>query len=150
MKWYADRLQALAETPPVYSVCGDDCAVCPRYLAETEDELRQTAEFWAKAGWRDRVVSNDEIRCGGCGSRGTCAFMLLPCLKSHQVKSCRECPEFACEKIADMLRRSAEKERQCRAACESEAEFAMLRRAFYAKEDNLREKPCCIRKQTDD
>ena len=150
MKWYADRLQELAETPPVYSVCGDDCAVCPRYLAETEDELRQTAEFWAKAGWRDRVVSNDEIRCCGCGSRGACSFMLLPCLKSHQVKACRECPEFTCDKIADMLRRSAEKERQCRAACENEAEFAMLLRAFYAKEGNLREKPCRIREQTSD
>ena len=150
MKWYTDRLQKLAETPPVYSVCGDDCAVCPRYLAKADDELRQTAEFWAKAGWRNRVVSNEEIRCGGCGSRGACAFMLLPCVRSHQVKACRECPEFSCVKIADMLRRSGEKERQCKTACESEAEFAMLRRAFYAKEDNLREKPCCVPEQTVD
>ncbi len=142
MKWYEARLRELEKTEPVYSVCGDDCAVCPRYLAETEKELRETAEFWLKAGWRDRVVSNEEIRCGGCGSRGTCAFMLLPCLQDHNVGACADCPEFECGRIADTLKRSAEKERQCRAACGSGAEFAMLRRAFYEKEKNLREKPC--------
>lgn len=144
MQWYLDRLAELKKAEPVYSVCGDDCAVCPRYLARTEEELRQTAEFWMKAGWRDRVVSNAEIRCGGCGSRGVCSFMILPCLREHQAGACKECPEYACGRIADMLIRSAKKEEQCRAACESEDEFAMLRRAFYEKETNLREKPCQV------
>ena len=143
MKWYADRLEALESAEPVYSVCGDDCAVCPRYLARTEEELRETAVFWAKAGWRDHVVSNEEIRCAGCGSRRTCSFMLLPCVREHQVRACRECPEYPCAKIADMLARSEQKKAQCRAACESDAEFRMLCRSFYNKEGNMRDQPCC-------
>jgi len=142
MRWYRQRLKELEQAAPVYSVCGDDCAVCPRYLARTEEELHETAVFWYRAGWRERIVANAEIRCAGCGSRGTCSFMLLPCVRDHQVDACRECPAYACEKIEDMLRRSTEKEAQCNAACESEEEFAMLRRAFYEKEKNLRDKPC--------
>ena len=149
MKWYRERLKELAQAEPVYSVCGDDCAVCPRHLARTEDELRETAEFWMKAGWRDHIVSNSEIRCSGCGSRGTCSFMLIPCLREHRVSACRECPEYPCEKIAEMLSRSAEKEKQCRAACENEAEFGMLQRAFYHKEHNLQEKACRLSSSCD-
>ncbi len=45
MKWYKDRLESLRDAEPVYSVCGYDCAVCPRYLARTEEELHETAVF---------------------------------------------------------------------------------------------------------
>lgn len=147
MKWYSDRLKELEKAEPVYSVCGDDCAVCPRRLARTDEELRETAVFWKNAGWRDRLVSGEEIRCAGCGSRGTCSFMLLPCIEAHGVASCRECGAYPCEKIADMLRRSEEKKKQCEAACGHPAEFAMLCRAFYEKEQNLREKPCRIMRE---
>ena len=68
--------------------------------------------------------------------------MLIPCLREHGVSACRECSEYPCDKIAEMLSCSAEKEMQCRAACENETEFDMLRRAFYHKELNLQEKPC--------
>ena len=61
MKWYVSRLKELENAAPIISVCGDDCAVCPRYLARTEEELHETAVFWYKAGWRDHVVSNEEI-----------------------------------------------------------------------------------------
>ena len=144
MEWYRRRLDELTAAAPIYSVCGDDCAVCPRYLARTDEELHETAVFWQKAGWRDRVVSNEEIRCGGCGSRGVCSFMLLSCIREHGVQSCRECASFPCAKIGDMLCRSAEKKRQCMAACEDDAEFAMLCRAFYEKEENLGNRPCRI------
>ena len=144
MKWYMDRLRELENAEPVYSVCGDLCSVCPRYTARTEEELHQTAVFWRQAGWRATVVSNEDIRCGGCGSRKTCSFMLLPCLREHGVSACRDCAAFPCERIGDMLRRSEEKIAQCRAACACEAEFAMLCRAFYEKEKNLAEQPCCM------
>ena len=144
MNWYQERLESPRDAAPVYSVCGDDCAVCPRFLARTEEELHGTAVFWHCAGWRDHVVSHDEIRCTGCGSRGVCSFMLLPCLREHRVDACRDCPEYSCEKIADMLRRSEEKKAQCAAACGSPEEFSMLCRAFYQKEANLRDKPCTV------
>lgn len=142
MRWYRDRIEEMKGMEPVYSVCGDDCAVCPRYLAKTEEELHETALFWQKAGWRDRVLSNEEIRCRGCGSRGTCSFILLPCTKEHGVTACRACGEYPCAKIDDMLLRSAVKKAQCRAACDTEEEFEMLCRAFYQKEENLQSMPC--------
>ena len=87
MKWYKDRIPELEKAVPVISVCGDDCGVCPRYLARTEEELHETAVFWHTAGWRDHVVSNEEIRCTGCGCRPTCSFMLLPCTREHGVSA---------------------------------------------------------------
>lgn len=137
MRWYRERLAELAQRAPVYSVCGDDCAVCPRFVARTDEELRETAEFWHRVGWRDRVVSNEEIRCTGCGSRPTCAFMLLPCVREHGVERCSGCGEFPCGKVRAALASSARKAEQCRAACDSDDEFAMLRRAFYEKEEHL-------------
>lgn len=138
MKWYIERLEALERAEPIYSVCGDDCAVCPRYVARTEEELHATAVFWHRAGWRDRVVSNEEIRCTGCGSRATCSFMLLPCAREHGVDACRECPGFECGKVRDTFARSEAKKRQCEQACDTPEEFRMLCRAFYEKEKNMR------------
>lgn len=59
MKWYCARLADLEKEKPIYSVCGDDCAVCPRYVAKTDEELHETAEFWYRVGWRDRILSNE-------------------------------------------------------------------------------------------
>lgn len=43
---------------------GDNCIECPRYNAYGEAELKNIAELWYKVGWRDRVVSNEEIFLG--------------------------------------------------------------------------------------
>ena len=137
MKWYIDRLGELEKAVPVYSVCGDDCAVCPRYLARTEEELHETAVFWYRAGWRDHVVTNDEIRCAGCGTRASCSFMLLPCTREHGVDQCRECPGYVCDRVRSAWDRSAVKKERCERACDTPEEFAMLCRAFYEKERNM-------------
>ena len=134
MKWYVEKYDKLKNAKPIISVCGDDCAVCPRFLAETEEELHETAEFWFKAGWRDHVVTNEEIRCTGCGCRPNCSFMLLPCTKEHKVTKCRECGEFPCDKVKKTLSGSREKMAKCQAACESEKEFELFKRTFYEKE----------------
>lgn len=137
MKWYKDKADELRALSPVLSCCGDDCSVCPRHLAATDEELHETAVFWHEAGWRDCIVSNDEIRCAGCGTRGKCAFMILPCMKEHSVSDCRECPGYPCDKLHDMLRRSDIKEAQCRAHCSDPDEWSLLKRAFYEKRKNL-------------
>ena len=137
MKWYIEKYEELQNIKPVISVCGDDCAVCPRFLARTEEELHETAVFWYKAGWRDHVVTNEEIKCTGCGCRPTCSFMLLPCTKEHGVSMCHECKEFQCDKVKNTLVGSLEKMMQCKEACESDKEFELFKRAFYEKEKNM-------------
>lgn len=44
------------------TLCGDNCIECPRYNAHSEEELRKVAELWHRVGWRDCIVSNEEIR----------------------------------------------------------------------------------------
>lgn len=44
------------------TLCGDNCLECPRYLAQTEEELRQVAELWYRVGWRDSIVPAAEMR----------------------------------------------------------------------------------------
>ena len=138
MKWYTDKFDELKNAKPIISLCGDDCAVCPRYLAKTDDELHQTAVFWEKAGWRDRVVSNEEISCTGCGSKGVCAFGLIDCVKSHEVQSCNDCAQYPCDRIRKAVECSDEKKAACRKACDSQDEFEMFCRSFYEKEKNLK------------
>ena len=41
MEWYKERVSEISKKSPIYSCCGDDCAVCPRYIAATEEELEQ-------------------------------------------------------------------------------------------------------------
>lgn len=119
------------------TLCGDNCIECPRYNANSEEELRNVAELWYRVGWRDCVVSNEEIRCEGCSSHKQCTYHLLECTKEHNVDKCNQCVEFPCEKIDHMLERSKEYQKRCKVVC-SDAEYDMLEKAFFDKENNLR------------
>ena len=65
----------------IIAACGNDCAVCPRYVAhpyeKTEEELRHTAELWMKIGYRDHLVSNEEISCTGCKPENWCRYRVV-------------------------------------------------------------------------
>jgi hypothetical protein len=124
---------------PIISVCGDDCSVCPRYTAKSEEELKRVAEFWYKAGWRDHVVTTEEIKCEGCSTHSACGcrYKILACTIEHSVKKCPECKEFPCKKIAATLKETDEMKAQCHKACETEEEFAVFERAFYKKAENF-------------
>lgn len=69
------------------TLCGDNCLEYPRYNALTDEELNKVAKLWYKVGWRDRVVSNEEIRCTGCSSDKQCTYKLVDCTKDHNVQS---------------------------------------------------------------
>jgi len=124
----------------IIAACGNDCAACPRYNAhpyeKTETELRHTAELWMKIGYRDRIVSNEEIACSGCSSHKQCTYQLIECTKEHGVSKCSQCARFPCQKIQDMLTRSAAYQKRCAEVC-SETEFRLLEKAFFDKENLL-------------
>lgn len=119
------------------TLCGDNCLECPRYNAKTPEELQAVAELWYRIGWRDRIVSNEEIACTGCSSHKTCTYNLVECTKAHKVEKCNQCIEFPCTKIEEMLARSAEYQKKCREVCTAK-EYASLEKAFFDKENNLR------------
>lgn len=120
------------------TLCGDDCLACPRYNARTDDELSAVARLWYRVGWRERVVSNEEISCTGCAAHKQCTYGLVECTQAHGVAKCSQCPDFPCERIRQMLERSEQYRRRCQKVCTQE-EYAALSRAFFNKEKNLGE-----------
>lgn len=119
------------------TLCGDNCLACPRYNAHTEEELRAVAELWHRIGWRDRIVSCEEIRCTGCSSHRTCTYHLTACTRAHHVDKCNQCGQFPCDRISDMLRRSRAYQETCREVCPPEV-YRMMEAAFFDKENNLK------------
>ncbi len=119
------------------TLCGDDCLKCPRYLAKTDTDLKNVAKLWYKIGWRDTIVSNDEIRCSGCSSHKKCTYQLVDCVKEKGIKKCNQCYDYPCKKIKDMLRRSYKYKIKCQKVCTQE-EYEMLEKSFFNKEENLK------------
>lgn len=119
------------------TLCGDNCIECPRYNAHSETELRAVAELWYRVGWRDSVVSNEEIACTGCSSHKACTYGLVDCTREHGVEKCNQCKEFPCEKIENVLERSRGYQKKCKLVC-SEEEYTALEKAFFDKDNNLK------------
>ena len=116
--------------------CGDDCAKCPRFIAIEDEELRKLAELWHRIGWRDKVVSAEEMRCGGCTVGKHCSYGILECQAEKSVPRCGDCEDSPCSKITDVLDKSDYWRRRCKEVC-SPDEYAMLERAFFHKKENL-------------
>lgn len=118
------------------TLCGDDCSKCPRYLAQTESELKAVAELWYRIGWRNTVVSIEEIRCNGCSADKKCTYDLVDCTKAHNVEKCSQCVNFPCDTINNMLRRSEEYREICRKVC-TDDEYSQISEAFFNKFENM-------------
>ena len=65
----------------IIAACGNDCSACPRYVAppyeKSDEELKYTAELWLEIGYRDRLVSNEEISCIGCRPENWCRYLVV-------------------------------------------------------------------------
>ena len=126
----------------IIAACGNDCSVCPRYNAppyeKSADELRHTAELWKKIGYRDSVVSNDEIACMGCCSENRCRYNVVKCCSDRGIKTCAECADYPCENMKECFDITRSFEPMCRKVCTAE-EYEQIKNAFFEKEKNLDE-----------
>ena len=126
----------------IIAACGNDCSVCPRYVAhpyeKSAEELRRTAELWMKIGYRDHVVTNEEIACTGCKPENWCRFRVNKCCAEKGLKTCGECPEYPCDQMKSCFEVTMSFAPKCREVC-TEEEYEQLRKAFFEKEENLRE-----------
>ena len=124
----------------IIAACGNDCAVCPRYVKppyeKTPEELRHTAELWCRIGYRDRVVGNREISCEGCTPDKTCRYDIAGCCADHEVPNCGKCPDYPCRLICECFSVTATFMPACRKICTDE-EYAVMKKAFYEKKKNL-------------
>lgn len=121
---------------PIIAACGNDCSVCPRMLPKTAAELTATAKLWYKFGYRDQVVSNDEISCRGCTPDTWCRHEIVTCTASRKIKNCGECGDYPCNKILAAFENTKRHQPDCQKCC-TEAEFAILEKAFFEKQINL-------------
>jgi len=124
-------------TKPIITACGDDCSSCPRYLANTEEELNKVAQLWYKIGWRDRIVSGIEINCNGCSIENNCRYKIIECVQKHKVEKCNLCEVYPCEKIKDMLEQTKQYKKKCKLIC-CDKDYKILNQAFFQKEDNIK------------
>lgn len=122
----------------VIAFCGNNCSYCPRYLATQSgdpQELHKVAVLWEKCGYRDRVVSNEEISCHGCSITNWCRYDVADCMKDG-IANCGKCRKYSCDKIQAAFERTRSFEAKIREAC-SETEYQQLKKAFYEKKENL-------------
>lgn len=126
----------------ITAACGNNCAVCPRYTAhpyeKTEAELRHTAELWMKIGYRDHIVSNEEISCVGCKPENWCRYHVVKCCRDKGIANCSECMEYPCRNIKECFEITKSFEPVCKKIC-TEAEYFQMKAAFFEKEQNLAE-----------
>ena len=124
----------------IIAACGNDCSVCPRYnmppYVKTEEELHHTAELWMKIGYRDHVVTNEEISCYGCKPDNWCRYKVIKCTMEHGVENCGKCSEYPCENIKECFEVTKSFEPMCKKMCTDE-EYEIMRKAFFEKEKNL-------------
>ena len=121
----------------IITPCGDNCSICPRYTAQSPDELQKVAELWYRIGWKDKIVHPEEIKCSGCSSHKLCTYNIIDCINRKNIQKCNQCSDFPCDKIDKMLEKSKQYEKRCKELC-SDAEFMILKVAFFEKEINLR------------
>ena len=98
--------------------------------------MHHTAELWAKIGYRDHVVTNEEIACTGCKPENWCRYRVVKCCENKGIRTCAECDAYPCENMKECFQVTKSFEPSCRRVCTDE-EFGRLKRAFFEKEENL-------------
>ena len=125
----------------IIAACGNDCSACPRYTAhpyeKTEEELRHTAELWMKIGYRDHIVTNEEIACTGCKPENWCRYHVVCCCEEKGISICSQCEVYPCDNMKECFEVTGSFEPQCRRVC-TEEEYNRLKNAFFEKEQNLK------------
>ena len=126
----------------IIAACGNDCSACPRFVEhpfeKTEEELHQTALMWWKIGYRDHVVSNQDISCRGCSTENWCRYRVVKCCADREIQTCAACTEFPCKNLKECFDVTRSFEPKCREVC-TDVEYDQLKRAFFEKEKNLTE-----------
>jgi hypothetical protein len=124
----------------ILAPCGNDCSACPRFLATASGDparLEAVSELWHRLGWRDRVVTNEEISCHGCPPPSTCRHDIVACVSDRRLPTCAGCRDKnACERLDLALAHTALAADACHALCDAET-YAVLVKAFFRKRENL-------------
>lgn len=122
--------------------CGDDCNVCPRYVATQsgdKEQLKKVAALWYKVGYRDKIVPPEELICHGCSSTWCnvlCNRNVRECALEKNVENCGKCENYPCGKVLKVFERTESFAKTCKEKCSKE-EYKCLQKAFFSKRKNL-------------
>lgn len=126
----------------IIAACGNNCVMCPRYIGEpyvkTEVELEHTAELWYRIGYREHIVSTEEISCSGCKEDNWCRYKVVKCVNEKNIENCGQCSQYPCDKINECFEVTKSFEPFCKKLC-TEEEYETIRKAFFEKEKNLKD-----------
>lgn len=119
--------------------CGNDCFVCPRYIATQSGDvirLKAVAELWNKLGWRDTVVSSEEIMCYGCSTSTFCRYGIQKCAFEKKVDNCGNCKDYPCILTSKSIEQTQMYVESIKEKC-TEEEYKCFKIAFFSKKENL-------------
>lgn len=91
-----------------------------------------------KIGYRDHIVTNEEISCMGCKPENWCRYRVVRCCRDKGISNCSQCEGYPCSNIKECFEVTKSFEPECRKACTGE-EYNRIRKAFFEKEQNLKE-----------
>ncbi len=118
----------------IIAACGNDCAVCPRYnvppYTKTAEELHHTAELWYKIGYRDHVVTNEEIACTGCKEENWCRYRLVKCVNEKHIAHCGQCENYPCDVMKACFTVTGSFISTCKKVCTPE-EFETIAQSIF-------------------
>lgn len=120
--------------------CGDNCKVCPRYVATQSgdvEQLKKVATLWYRVGYRDKIVQPEELICHGCSLTNLCAYDdIRECAVEKGVENCGKCENYPCEKVLRAFDQTESFAEKCKEKCSKE-EYESLQKAFFSKKKNL-------------
>jgi hypothetical protein len=136
----ASKIQRNRKLKTMIGVCGDNCSLCPWYLA-TQDgsagELEKVKELWVKLGLRDPAFPAQDLSCYGCNRENACAYSdLRACAHEKGVDNCGLCPGYPCGLIQSAFDKSEKLHSHAIRVCMPK-ELAVLKEAFFSKRQNL-------------
>jgi hypothetical protein len=125
-------------------ICGDNCDLCPRFIATKsgdEKKLNEVAELWMRLGFREVVVSAEEIACHGCSPEIKCAYPLQrKCALDRNLENCGRCEDYPCEMALHAFSFTETSAKSWKDRC-SESEYGSLEEAFLKKKEYLDKEP---------
>ena len=125
---------------PYIGCCGDDCELCPRYIASQINDVAKLIEaaiLWKKVGLREKIMSPEEMICLGCLSLAYCHYdNIRECARNKGISNCGKCMEYPCDSIKEVFNRTNHYARQCEKMCDSK-DYKCLQKAFFSKKEKL-------------
>ena len=92
-----------------------------------------------KIGYRDHIVTNEEISCTGCKPSNWCRYNVVKCCNDKGIDNCSLCKEYPCQNIKECFEITKSFEPMCKKLCTKE-EYEQIKKAFFEKEKNLKQK----------